>query len=321
MNSETDPYYLRLHAITWEAEGIHSYDLRPPSGAELRGFTAGAHIDLHLANGMVRSYSLVNPQDERHRYVITVQNDRASRGGSRFLHDTVRVGDRVAVSGPRNNFPLTEDAAHTLLLAGGIGITPLWCMIQRLRQLGRSFELLYCSRNRGAAAFRDQLMVLQGEGAAIAFNFDGEPGGKILDIGALVAKAAPATHLYCCGPLPMLAAFETATASRPRDRVHLEYFTPREGPASTGGFTVILARTGRSVLVPPGRTILETLLDAGLDLPSSCLEGVCGTCETKVLEGEPDHRDVVLTQAERHANRSMMICCSGCKGERLVLDI
>lgn len=321
MSSETDPYYLRLHAINWEVEGIHSYDLRPPAGGTLPAFTAGAHIDLHLANGMVRSYSLVNPQDERHRYVVMVQNDRASRGGSRHLHDSARVGDRVAVSGPRNNFPLVEDAGHILLLAGGIGITPLWCMIQRLRGLGRSFELHYCARSRGSAAFRDKLVALQQDGAAVAFNFDGEPGGKLLDIGALVAKAAPETHLYCCGPLPMLAAFEAATASRPPGLVHLEYFTAKDGPASTGGFTVVLARTGRSVMVPPGRTILETLLDEGLDLPSSCLEGVCGTCETKVLEGVPDHRDVVLTQAEREANRSMMICCSGCKSEKLVLDI
>ncbi len=322
MSTETGERRLRVRSATWEADGIHSYELRHPDGAELAPFTAGSHIDLHLPTGAVRSYSLINSQDERRRYVIAVQRDRASRGGSSWVHDRLKIGEQITVAGPRNNFPLAEDAGSSLFIAGGIGITPLWCMIQRLTALGRPFELYYCVRTRQEAALFEPLQqAAQRQGAKIVFNFDGEPGGKLLDIQAVIDAATPTTHLYCCGPLPMLGAFEEATKDLPRERVHLEYFTAKEAPAAAGGFTVVLARTGKSFVIAPGKTILETLLDAGVPVPSSCLEGVCGTCETKVLEGVPDHRDVVLTEAERQANKTMMICCSGCKGDKLVLDI
>ena len=322
MSTELGERRLRVQSATWEAEGIHSYALRDPDGRDLAPFTAGSHIDLHLPTGVVRSYSLINPQDERRRYVIAVQRDRASRGGSTWVHDRLKIGETITVAGPRNNFPLAEDAARSLFIAGGIGITPLWCMVQRLAALGRPFELIYCVRTRKEAAFLEPLQsVAQRPGAKITFNFDGEPGGKMLDIKATVAAAAPDTHLYCCGPLPMLGAFEEATKDLPRERVHLEYFTAKEAPAAAGGFTVVLAKTGKSFVIAPGKTILETLLDAGLPVPCSCLEGVCGTCETKVLEGVPDHRDVVLTEAERQANKTMMICCSGSKSDKLVLDL
>jgi ferredoxin-NADP reductase len=322
MSTELGERRLRVQSATWEADGIHSYELRDPSGAELAPFTAGAHIDLHLPTGVVRSYSLTNPQDERRRYVIAVQRDRSSRGGSTWVHDRLKIGEQITIAGPRNNFPLAENASRSLFIAGGIGITPLWCMTQRLVALSRPFELIYCVRTRKEAAFVEPLNgIAQRPGAKITFNFDGEPGGKMLDIKAVVAAAAPDTHLYCCGPLPMLGAFEEATKDLPRERVHLEYFSAKEAPAAAGGFTVVLARTGKSFVIAPGKTILETLQDAGLDVASSCLEGVCGTCETKVLEGVPDHRDVVLTEAERQANKTMMICCSGSKSEKLVLDL
>jgi tetrachlorobenzoquinone reductase len=322
MSTESGERRLRVQSATWESESVHSYALRDPEGAELAPFTAGAHIDLHLPTGMVRSYSLTNPQDERHRYVIAVQRDRVSRGGSTWVHDRLKIGDMITIAGPRNNFPLVEDAAHSLFIAGGIGITPLWCMIQRLAALGRPFELYDCVRTHKEAAFLEPLRATaERPGAKIIFNFDSEPGGKMLDIKAVVDAAAPTTHLYCCGPLPMLGAFEAATKDLPRERVHLEYFTAKEAPAAAGGFTVVLAKAGRSFVIAPGKTILETLLDAGLPIPCSCLEGVCGTCETRVLEGVPDHRDVVLTEAERKANKTMMICCSGSKSDKLVLDI
>jgi vanillate O-demethylase ferredoxin subunit len=322
MSDVVAPLRVRVQSVTWEAEGIFSYEFRDPAGNDLPAFTAGSHIDLNLPSGLVRSYSLVNSQDERHRYLVAVQKDRASRGGSTWVHDKLRTGDIITISAPRNNFPLAEDAAHSLLIAGGIGMTPLWCMTQRLTALGRSVELIYCVRTRKEAAFRDRIAALEGKpGAKVTFNFDGEPGGKMLDIVAVTAAAAPTTHIYCCGPLPMLEAFETATKDLPRERVHVEYFTAKDAPAAEGGFTVVLAKTGKTFQIAPGKTILETLLDAGLNVASSCLEGVCGTCETKVLEGIPDHRDVVLTDSERKANKTMMICCSGAKSDKLVLDL
>jgi vanillate O-demethylase ferredoxin subunit len=310
------PLKLIVKAATWEAPDIHTYDLRAPEGGELPAFTAGAHIDLTLPNGLIRSYSLTNPQSDRHRYVIGVQKDRATRGGSKWVHENLRPGVALTVNGPRNNFALNEAAEKTLFIAGGIGVTPMVSMTQRLTELGRDWELIYCARKRATTAFLDVL-----KGPRVRLNFDEEPGGRMLDIAAAV-KAAPAdAHLYCCGPLPMLAAFEAATAGLPRERVHVEYFSAKEPPAVGGGFKVVLAKSGREFTVPPGKTILDTLLDAGLDIPYSCMEGVCGTCETRVLEGVPDHRDLILTEEEHAAGKTMMICCSGAKSEKLVLDL
>ena len=311
------PLKLIVKSATWEAPDIHTYDLRALDGGELPPFTAGAHVDLTLPNGLIRSYSLTNPQSDRHRYVIGVQKDRATRGGSKWVHENLRPGMVLTVNGPRNNFALHEAAEKTLFIAGGIGITPIMSMTQRLAELGRDWELIYCSRKRDATAFRD---VLEPQ-ACVRFNFDEEPGGKILDIGAVVQAAPANTHFYCCGPLPMLAAFEAATADLPRERVHVEYFSAKEPPAVGGGFKVVLAKSGREFNVPPGKTILDTLLDAGLDIPYSCMEGVCGTCETKVLDGVPDHRDLILTEEEHAGGKTMMICCSGAKTEKLVLDL
>ena len=308
---------LRIVSATWEAPNIVSYELRPPEGGELPPFTAGAHIDLSLPNGLVRSYSLVNSQSERHRYVIAVQKDRASRGGSKWVHENFRVGELLTANGPRNNFALEEAAEKSVFIAGGIGITPILSMTERLSALGRDWELVYCARKRAGTAFLESLQ----RKPQVRFNFDEEPGGKMLDIAAVV-KAAPANaHFYCCGPLPMLEAFEQATRDLPRERVHVEYFTAKAPPAVEGGFTVVLARKGLTIAVAPGKTILETLRDHGVDVPYSCTEGVCGTCETRVLEGVPDHRDLILTEAERASNKTMLICCSGSKSEKLVLDL
>ena len=317
----TEHLDVRIKAISWEAPDIHSYELRALSGADLPPFTAGAHIDLNLPNGMVRSYSLVNPQTERHRYVVAAQKDRATRGGSRCLHERVGVGDTIRISAPRNNFPVAEEAGHSVLIAGGIGITPILCMVRRLATLGRSWELHYCARTRESAAFLEPLAALQSAQGKLHLNFDGEPGGRMLDLTAVVGAAGEDAHLYCCGPLPMLAAFEAATAGVAPARVHVEYFTAKEAPVTAGGFTVALKKTGRELFVPEGKTILEAILDAGIDAPYSCMEGVCGTCETRVLEGVPEHRDLVLTREEQAAGRTMMICCSGSKSERLVLDL
>jgi tetrachlorobenzoquinone reductase len=309
---------LRVRRISYEAEGINSYELVAPAGGDLAAFTAGSHVDLHLPNGMIRSYSLVNDQSERSRYVIAINKDAASRGGSRMIHETVRAGDLITISHPKNNFVLQERASHSTLIAGGIGITPLLSMIRRLGALGRSCELHYAARTRPAAAFLDELKAL---GPRLHLHFDQEASGRVLDLPTIVRNAPAEAHLYCCGPVAMLEAFEAATADRPSAQVHVEYFTAREKPAVAGGFQVKLARSNLTITVEPGKTILNALLDAGIAVNYACTEGVCGTCETRVIEGTPDHRDLFLGKEEQAANNTMMICCSGSKSGTLVLDL
>jgi vanillate O-demethylase ferredoxin subunit len=320
---QLDTLQVRVKSITWEADGILSFDLRPlPPRRELPAFTAGAHVDVHLPNGLIRSYSLLNGQDERDRYVIGVNRDAASRGGSRFMHESVKAGDALAITAPRNNFALDEAAPLSVFIAGGIGITPLRSMIARLHGLGRRWRLHYAARTRQNAAFVDALQELRDRsGCEVHFAFDREPGARMLDIPGIVAALPADAHVYCCGPLPMLETFERATLHVPPARVHVEYFAAREAAANEGGYTVELARSRRTIAIQPGHTILDGLEEAGVDAAYSCREGVCGTCEVRVLEGIPDHRDLVLSAAEKAANDRMMICCSGAKSSRLVLDL
>lgn len=310
-----------IRSMTLEAAGVLSLELRPLDGQALPAFTAGAHIDLHLPGEVVRSYSLLNAQEERHRYVVAVQRDANGRGGSCAAHE-LRVGQTLGISGPRNNFALDETAPHSVLVGGGIGITPLWCMVQRLEALGRSWELHYCARTREQAALLDRIEALPAAARRrVDLNFDHEAGGRVLDLAALEARHAPGTHFYCCGPNGMLEAFQDATAQRPRQCVHVEYFSSANEAATAGGFTVELARRGLRLPVEPGQSILQALLDAGVELPYSCMDGICGSCEVRVLAGEPDHRDLVLSPQEQARNTRMMVCCSGSKGDHLVLDL
>jgi ferredoxin-NADP reductase len=309
---------LRLAAITYVAKDTNLFELRDPHGKKLLPFAAGAHIDLTLPNGLVRQYSLVNSQREQHRYVIGVKLDRYSRGGSRFMHESLRVGMLLAVRGPRNNFPLVEDASHIVLVAGGIGITPIWCIVQRLVELGGSWELHYACRNREEMAFHNELAEY---GSRVHFHFDDESGGAVLDVASIVANAPRGAHFYCCGPKPMLAAFESATRSLPPECVHLEYFMAKEARATEGGFTIVLARSGKELAVPPGKTILQVVRDAGVEVESSCEEGICLTCATRVISGIPDHRDSALSPKQREENNIVLICCSGSRSEKLVLDL
>jgi len=309
-----------ITAITREAEGVAAYELRPRGRGELPAFSAGAHIDVHLPNGLVRAYSLCNAQQERDRYVIAVAHSASSRGGSRFIHSELAVGDTLTIGAPRNHFPLVEDAPHTVLIAGGIGITPIWCMAQRLQQLGRSWELLYCARTRAHTAFLRQLSSAP-YADKVRFNFDAEPGGSILDLARVVAEISPSAHVYCCGPQPMLDAFEQAAAGRVAGTVHLERFSSKDAPANGGGFVVKLVRSGKEVRVSEGKTVLDALLEVHVKAPYSCLEGTCGECLTPVLSGIPDHRDVFLSKAEQDANDQMTICCSGSRSDWLVLDL
>jgi vanillate O-demethylase ferredoxin subunit len=237
------------------------------------------------------------------------------------MHESLQVNDVVLSSAPRNNFPLHEAAPHTCLIAGGIGITPLLSMLHRLNALGRSWELHDCARTAAHAAFGDELRTLAAaSGNACHFHFDHEPDGQPLDIGALVRRLPEHTHLYCCGPQGMLAGFEAATAHCP-ERRHVEYFAAKAQAATAGGFVVELARSKLSLPVPPGQSILDVVLAAGVSVPTSCREGICGSCETRILSGQADHRDALLTPEEQAQNQSMMICCSGAKSAALVLDL
>ena len=309
---------VRVQAMRFEAQSIVSVELVSPQAAELPAFTAGAHIDPHLGNGVVRSYSLLNAVAERHRYVVGVLNDRNSRGGSRYVHEQLRVGSTLSISLPRNNFALDESAAHSVLIAGGIGITPISCMLQALRGQGKSAELLYCARSRTEAAFTDTLLALP----QVHSHFDAEQGTPP-DLRAFLAAKSKDAHFYCCGPTPMLQAFETICEELGLAHVHIERFSAGASAAAVQGdaYVAELARSKKSITVPAGKSLLDALLDAGLDVEHSCREGVCGACETKVLEGEPEHRDGVLSKSEKASNKTMMVCVSGCKGRRLVLDL
>lgn len=309
---------LRLQSIAYATGDILVYEFARPDGAPLPAASAGAHVDVHLANGITRSYSLLHAGAAPTRYVIGVKRDPNSRGGSRYMHEQLRVGALVELSAPRNLFPLDEQAAHTVLIAGGIGITPILCMAERLEQIGASFELWYASRSRADLAFLPELARF---GARLHLHVDGE-ANAVLDMAAIVAAAPAQAHFYCCGPAPMLAAYEAAASGRPPETVHLERFGAAQ-PIATGGdgYVVSLARSGIELRVPTGSTLLQVLTSNGIAVDSSCEAGICGCCEVGVLEGEVDHRDEVLTPAQRAGNKSMMACCSRAKGERLVLDL
>lgn len=311
---------IRIHAIHPSADGVLLFDLRAADGGDLPPFSPGAHVDVHLPGGLVRSYSLANDSRERHRYVLGIQRENASRGGSAWLHDCARVGMTLRLSAPTNHFPLVEEAPHSILFAGGIGITPLWSMAQRLRHLGKPWTLHYRSRSRRTAALLD-VMAEQVRQGTVKPSFSDDGQEQRLDIAAEIRRAPAGSHFYCCGPSRMLEAFEAACAHIDSERVHLEYFAAKEAPALEGNFNVQLARSGLTVAVAAGQTILDAVQAAGCAVASSCQQGICGACETRVIRGSPDHRDLVLSDAERTSGTTMMICCSGSLSPELVLDL
>lgn len=315
--------------MRWEAPQVLSVELAHPEGADLPAWEAGSHIDVHLPNGVVRQYSLSNQPGDTRRYVLGVLNEKVSRGGSRCVHQQLRVGERLTISAPRNNFPLAQGAAHSVLVAGGIGLTPILAMARRLVALGQAATLLYCARSAKDAAFVGELQALAAASSgklALTLRFDDEAGGPP-DLQAFLKPHAGAagTHVYGCGPAPMLDAFVAAAAAvgLPPEQVHIERFAPAEDAAatSTEAYVVELANSGQSFTVPAGEGLLDFLLAQGVNAPHSCRSGICGTCETGVLGGEVDHRDSVLTDAEKATGKTMMICVSGCKRGPLVLAL
>jgi len=313
----TEALPLVLTAIRLAARDTHLYSFARKDGGMLPGAGPGAHIGLFLPNGLERQYSLISTGDQLTEYVVGIKRDAGGRGGSRYIHDELRVGTTVPVAAPRNNFPLVEDAGHVVLVAGGIGITPIYAMACRLRVLQRPWTLHYCCRSRSDAAFLQELEGL----ADVSCYFDDEMSGQLPPIARMVETAPHDAHLYCCGPTPMLGAFEAACSGRPADHIHVEYFTQKYELARDGGYVVELQKSGLEFSIPKGKSILSVLQEAGIDVASSCEEGVCGACETRVIAGIPDHRDAILSVMERNENATMMICCSGCKGDRLVLDL
>ena len=315
-----------VYAIRWEANEVVSVELRPASDeVEFPPFEAGSHINLHLPNGLSRSYSLCNSDAERGRYVVGVARDRASRGGSLYVHQQLRVGSTVPIDPPRNNFKLDADAPRSILVAGGIGVTPMFSMLQHLVAQGRPVEFIYCARSRKDAAFVDAIEALaRAHAVPLTLHFDNEQSGPPY-LHELLAGKGEGSHYYCCGPTPMLNAFEEACAQLGWANTHIERFTAAPAPAAapSSGFDVVCAKNSKTVPVPPGKSVLDALIDAGLSPDYSCMEGVCGTCETAVIEcdGELEHNDSVLTKSEKQAGKTMMICVSRCKGTRLVLDI
>lgn len=325
---------LQVRQVTYQAKDINSYELVHPEGKDLPPFTAGAHIDFHFRDGSVRQYSLCNDPRERHRYLIAVLRETHGRGGSQALFERVHTQRTVSVgTTSRNNFPLQEDARHHLLLAGGIGVTPMMAMIHRLQAIGADFTMHYCTKSPEHTAFRSELAALVADGRVHLCHDGGNPKNG-LDIAALLREYKAGTHLYYCGPAGFMRAAKEASAHWPEGTVHCEYFTAAASPKATLteaeaadthddaiglGFQIKIASSGALYYVPNDKTIVEVLREQGIEVETSCESGLCATCKTRYISGEPDHRDLVLDDDE-HA-QYMTICCSRSKSPVLVLDL
>lgn len=307
---------VRVRGLVWEAPDVLSLELATSDGAALPPFEPGAHIDLKLPNGALRQYSLCGDPHDTSHYRLGI---RAISGGlsSSYVHHKLRPGALVTVSSPRNNFPLVQ-AKRYIFVAGGIGITPLIPMMREASAQSRSWTLLYCNRRNEDAPFIDEIKKIGGE-----LSLHSSEAGTRLDVARRLAKVEANAVMYCCGPERLMTAVEVATAAWPEGSVHFEWFAPRsrfDGDSSEK-FQVECQASGKIVTVPPDKSILEVLGENGIEVPRSCEQGICGTCEVGVVSGDVDHRDSILSPAERAANLTMMICVSRCRGARLVLDV
>jgi ferredoxin-NADP reductase len=307
---------VRVRALVWEAPGVLSMHLASLDGSPLPAFEPGAHIDVKLPDGTLRQYSLCGDPNDLTHYRLGI---RAVTGGqsSGFVHRTLRPGDVVTVSTPRNNFPLVT-AGHYIFVAGGIGVTPFIPMMRAVRAAKGSFTLLYCNKRNEDAPFLAEIKKLGGE-----LSLHATEAGTRLDVAQRFAAVEKDAVVYCCGPEKLMLAVEEATSGWPEGSVHFEWFAPRSRPEGevSGSFEVVCQASGRTLIVPADKSILEVLGENGIEVPRSCEQGICGTCEVRVVSGEVDHRDSILSSAERGANQTMMICVSRCRGARLVLDV
>jgi len=300
------------------ADGIHLLEFRDLSGASLPGFSAGAHIAVRVPNGMLRKYSLCNDPAERDRYQIAVKRESNGRGGSCSLIDDVKAGDELIVTAPVNDFGLPPRAQDFLFIAGGIGVTPIMAMIRQVMAEGKRFRLYYLSRSPETTAFRDELAAAELRDKVV-IHYDQGDVARSLDLRPILAERKNREHLYCCGPRPLMEAVRAMTDHWSPTAVHFEAFSEAEThKPDDRPFKVRLARSGEVLDVPTDKTILEVLRTHGLDVPSSCETGTCGTCRTKLLAGEVDHRDLVLAEHER--KDTLMICVSRARGEEITID-
>jgi vanillate O-demethylase ferredoxin subunit len=321
----TDTLRVRVARVVRVACDIHSFELVPLDGPSLPGFEPGAHVNVSTPGGHIRQYSLCNDSQETHRYVIAVQREPQGRGGSISMHDAVHAGDCLLVSTPRNTFPLQHARAY-LLIAGGIGITPLLAMARALQHTGAAYALHYCTRSPERTAFLEELSA-QPFASRVHLHHDGGNPALGLDVGALLATRQPGARLYCCGPGGLMRAVLAAATQHawPRDKVHFESFSA-DGitPASSredSEFEVAIRSTGAVFPVPKGQSVLNVLRRNGLKVPSDCETGSCGTCLTRICDGEPDHRDSFFAGPEPAGQGRMLVCVSRAKSRRLVLDL
>ena len=305
-----------------EALDIVSLELARADGGALPSFSAGSHIDVHIKPDLIRQYSLCNHPEESHRYLLGVLRDPASRGGSVAIHDQIKVGDLLEISEPKNHFPLAR-ARRSLLFAGGIGITPMLCMAERLAHSGADFELHYCSRSPDRAAFRDRIAASDFAGQT-QYHFDDGAEAQKLDLDHLFEVPDNSTHIYVCGPTGFINyVCEAAKKNGWRhENVHYEHFgAPAVDTSGDTAFAVEIASSGQVISIPPGQTVTDVLKKHGVDIDVACQRGVCGTCVTRVLEGDPEHRDLYLSDDDKAKNDQFTPCCSRSKTPLLVLDL
>ncbi|MGE8068159.1 PDR/VanB family oxidoreductase [Pseudomonas sp. NPDC089569] len=319
MSRAGDSREVLVSGMRLEAEGVMSLELQALGGEPFAHWQAGAHIDVHLPSGIVRQYSLCgDPEDLRHLRIAVLREEKG-RGGSREVHDSLRVGQVIRIGEPRNAFALAPATSYQFV-AGGIGITPILPMILAAERAGVPWHLVYGGRSRRSMAFLEFFVPRAGEHVEIlpADEFG------LLDLQRIAARSAAGAETYSCGPGVLLDALTARFAEQElQGRLHLERFAaaPLAATAGEGDLTVILARSGREIAVPSHCSIMAALREHGVDVPSSCEQGVCGMCETRVLDGEIDHRDMLLTDSERARNNLMMVCVSRAKSARLTLDL
>ncbi|MEN0139321.1 MAG: PDR/VanB family oxidoreductase [Rhodococcus sp. (in: high G+C Gram-positive bacteria)] len=326
MTKTDEPLRVRVLQLRWEADDVVSIQFDSADDRPLPTWSPGDHIDLHLPGGVVRQYSLCGDPEPGAPWRIAVLRVAGGRGGSAAVHDTIRPGDVLRVAGPRNNFEFR--AAHRyLFLAGGIGITPIVPMIRQAAAATAQWQLWYGGRTLSKMAFVPELVALERKSEcdeSERVRIAPQDTDGMLPLDAILREPIPETLIYCCGPTPMLDAIAHAAAHWPQDSLVMERFAPKadsDDGAPRSGFDVEAARSGITVHVRPESTIVEALEAAGITPDTSCLEGICGTCETKVLAGVPEHRDSLLSDAEREANHTMMICVGRSRGPKLVLDV